>query len=172
MTEIGSSAFRLGTSVHPASCTVSSPGNNALGRLNAYGGEFTTFVYEDNYEYPEYPRQLVVKTIILLDGGGQYVQDGVFHPNLDYPNSPLAELIINAVVHPGGTVTLGTTDDGGRMTVLMTMENDGTDKWMTFKKGDGTILWEGQKFDWWDVHIYYVSNKIGSVEIEGEYYEP
>lgn len=51
------------------------------------------------------------------------------------------------------------------------MYNDGVDKWISFKKADGTYLWEGQKFDWWDVHIFYVSNKIGAVDIEDVHYE-
>lgn len=49
VTSIGSSAFALGTSARPVTCTVGSPGNIADTKLDAYKNSYTTFNYVSTY---------------------------------------------------------------------------------------------------------------------------
>lgn len=46
VTSIGSSAFALGTSSRSVTCTVTSPGNVADTKLDAYKNSYTTFIYQ------------------------------------------------------------------------------------------------------------------------------
>ena len=48
---IGTNAFSLGTSTHPVTCVVESPGNIANGALNNYKNNYTTFSYRSIGEY-------------------------------------------------------------------------------------------------------------------------
>ena len=63
ITGIGSGAFSLGLSAHPAACTVTSPGNVADRQLEAYKGSYTTFTYESSSSWTS------GDCTLTLDGG-------------------------------------------------------------------------------------------------------
>lgn len=63
ITGIGAAAFSLGLSAHPATCTVTSPGNVADRQLEAYKGSYTTFTYESSSSWTS------GDCTLTLDGG-------------------------------------------------------------------------------------------------------
>lgn len=142
---------------HTVVCDIYSHLNIAQGKLNGYSNIYTTLDYHSiETIYPAYPRQLVTKTVILLDGGGLYVQDGELSLNAQFPNDVLSEFVINSVVHPGDSLSLVS---GGQSKAILT--TDGVDKWN----------YNGKLYDWWDVEIYYVAYGIPDTQIDGHDYE-
>ena len=132
----------------------------ANGKLGTYPN--VTFTYHSLF-MPVYPRHLVTHTVILLDGGGLYKENAELSLNKSFPNDALTELVINAVVHPGDSVSLITHKEieGETVEVVMAdLKNDGVDKW----------IYKDQYYDWWEIQIFYVSNHIGDVDIDGHHY--
>lgn len=103
------------------------------------------------------PRHLITSTTVFLSEGGLYKQDGVLSFNERFPQDAISELVISAVVRPGDELILST---GG--VPFFTLENDGVSKW----------VYNNQKYDWYDVKFFYLSNHIPGITIEGEYYGP
>lgn len=107
------------------------------------------------------PRQLVVKTIILLDAGGLYIQDGELDLKTQFPQYTISEFIVNAVVHPGDSMSL---ISGGN--TLVTIGNDGVDKWIYHQPGKT----QTQTYDWWDLKVFYVQSAEG-LYVNGQYFD-
>lgn len=159
---LGNSAFRLNVPDASTHADVYSYNNCAEDKLGTYPA--VTFTYHPML-MPVYPRQLVTHTVILLDGGGMYKENAELSLNKSFPNDALTELVINAVVHPGDSMSLITHKeiDGQIVEVVMgdnPIKTDGVDKW----------IYKDQYYDWWDLQIFYVSNHIGDVDIDGHHY--
>ena len=93
-----------------------------------------------------------------------YKENAELSLNKSFPNDALTELVINAVVHPGDSMSLITHKEieGETVEVVMAdLKNDGVDKW----------IYKDQYYDWWDLQIFYVSNHIGGVDIDGHHYD-
>lgn len=154
------SAFELNVPDASTHADVYSYNNCAEDKLGTYPA--VTFTYH-SLLMPVYPRQLVTHTVILLDGGGLYKENAKLSLNQSFPNDALTELVINAVVHPGDSMSLITHKEieGETVEVVMAdLKNDGVDKW----------IYKDQYYDWWNLQIFYVSNHIGDVDIDGHHY--
>lgn len=82
-----------------------------------------------------------MRTVVLLDAGGLYIQDGELSFKDQFPQYTSSEFIVNAVVHPGDSMSI---ISGSNIT---TIGNDGVDKW----------IYKGKTYDWWEIKIFYVA---------------
>ena len=98
----------------------------------------------------------VVSTIVLLEGGGMYIQEGYFSPANSFPNDEIIQFKIMSAVHVGSAVTVTTSNNVSYTYPAL---------------ADGTGLeYHSKSYKFSDVSIYYVSQNVEPVAIEGQIY--
>lgn len=110
------------------------------------------------------PRQLVIKTVILLDAGGMYIQDGELDLKTQFPQYTISEFIVNAVVHPGDSMSLIFGEHTADNPVKI--KTDGVDKWIYQAPGQD----KSQIYDWWDLKVFYIQSSEG-LYVNGQYFQ-
>ena len=103
----------------------------------------------------------IVATTVLLEGGGLYIQNGVFSPATSFPHDTMSSFRVTAAAHAGESMTIRPT---AGLPITLTVNSDGT-AWLI----------NSTEIKFADVWIYYVGNEaetttIGNVTYPGALY--
>lgn len=102
-------------------------------------------------------RHEVVNTVVFLESGGLYTQDGVFNEKQSFPNDTMVKLRIMSAVHVGDGITI---------------KNSAGEK--VFFKTDRVSNWvddAGNVCAFADLSIFYVDKSVPAVVIDGKTYK-
>ena len=124
----------------------------SIDNYQAISMDYITFDDTDSqYMYHE-----IIKTTVLLSGGGLYIQDGRFSPSTSFPNDLINQFRVMSAAHVGDSMTV-TTSEGTSLTIY----SNGFDGWII----------DGKKYNYSDVSIFYVDANIPTVDIGGHIYD-
>lgn len=124
----------------------------ALNDRVAFCMHYITFANTDN----EYMWHEIVKTTVLLAGGGLYVQDGRFTPATSFPNDLMIQFKVMSAAHIGDSMTI--TTSGGNSTTIL---SNGFDGW----------VFNDKTYNFADVAIFYVDDSVPITNVGGKVYD-
>lgn len=105
-----------------------------------------------------YPHHEIISTTILLVDGGLYLNNGWFSPAVSFPNDEIIQFKLMSAVRTGESVTITT----GNLTPYSTTYQVNT-------MGTGLII-DGRSYVFSDISLYYVSQNVPTITIEGDNY--
>lgn len=100
----------------------------------------------------------IVDTVVLLEGGGLYTQDGMFSPAISFPNDTLIEFKVMSAAHFGDSMTI-ITGNSSPNSITLTAD------------ADGYWTYNSKSYKMADVSIYYADTSVESVGIGGITYD-